>query len=69
MRIPKRGRGIGHGFLFLVQRTKSIYQYNTESKYTVLPEIFARVLFWLNFAVGVGPRKLSARNFLRTRKF
>ena len=36
---------------------------------TVLPEIFARVLFSLNFAVGVGPRKLSERNFLRTRKF
>ena len=36
---------------------------------TVLPEIFARVLFLLYLAVGVGPRKLSARNFLRTRKF
>ena len=36
---------------------------------TVLPEIFARVLFSLNFAVGVGPHKLSARIFLRTRKF
>ena len=36
---------------------------------TVLPEIFTRVLFSLNFAVSVGPRKLSARNFLRTRKF
>ena len=36
---------------------------------TIIPEIFARVLFSLNFADGVGPRKLSARNFLRTRKF
>ena len=36
---------------------------------TVLPEIFARVLFSLIFAVGVRPRKLSARNFLRTQKF
>ena len=35
--------------------------------FTVLPEIFARVLFSLNFAVGLGPRKLSARNFLHTR--
>ena len=37
--------------------------------YTVFPEIFARVLFSLNFAVGVRPRKLSSRTFLRTRKF
>ena len=36
---------------------------------TVLPEIFARLLFLLNFAVGVGPRKLNTRNFLRTQKF
>ena len=36
---------------------------------TVLSEIFAQVLFSLNFAVSVGPCKLSARNFLRTRKF
>ena len=35
---------------------------------TVLSEIFARVLFSLNFAVDVGPRKLSARNFLLMRK-
>ena len=34
---------------------------------TVLPEIFARVLFSLISAVGVGPRKLSVRNFLRAR--
>ena len=27
---------------------------------TVIPEIFARVLFSLIFAVGVGPRKVSA---------
>ena len=40
---------------------------HAELRYTVLPEIFARVLFSLNFAVGVGPCKLSARNFLRTR--
>ena len=36
---------------------------------TVLPEIFVRVLFPLNFVVGVGLRKLSERNFLLTRKF
>ena len=36
---------------------------------TVLPEIFAAVLFSLNFLVGVGPHKLSARNFLRTQNF
>ena len=34
----------------------------------VLREIFARVLFTLNLAVGVGPRKFSPRNFLHTRK-
>ena len=33
--------------------------------YTILPEIFSRVLFSLNFAVGVGPRKLSLQIFLR----
>ena len=43
--------------------------YSTVHANTVLPEIFARVLFTLNFAVGVGPRKLSARNFLLTRNF
>ena len=36
---------------------------------TVLPEMFARVLFSLNFMVGVGLRKLSVQNFLRTQKF
>ena len=36
---------------------------------TILPEIFSRVLFSLYFAVGAGPRKLSARIFLHTRKF
>ena len=38
-------------------------------RYTVLLEIFERVLFSLIFVVGVGPRKLSARSFLRKRKF
>ena len=37
--------------------------------YAVLPEILARILFSLNFEVGVGPRKLRARNFLPPRKF
>ena len=36
---------------------------------TVLPEIFARVLFSLNLAVGVGPRKLSVRNFCTRENF
>ena len=36
---------------------------------TVLPEIFVRVLFSLNFAVGVGPQKLSARNFCARENF
>ena len=36
---------------------------------TVLPEIFARVLFSLNFAVGAGPCNLSLWNFCCTRKF
>ena len=31
--------------------------------HTILPEIFARVLFSLNFAVGVGPHKLSVQTF------
>ena len=35
----------------------------TLQMHTVLPEIFARVLFSLNFTVGVGLHKLSARNF------
>ena len=42
---------------------------NTARIATVLPEIFAWVLFSLNFAVGVGPCNLSSRNFCRTRKF
>ena len=37
--------------------------------HTVLPEIFAQVLFSLNFTVGVGPHKLSVRIFLCTQKF
>ena len=37
--------------------------------YTILPEIFTRVLFSLNFAVGVGPQKLSARIFCARENF
>ena len=53
-----------------IPRSKSYYP-NTSFiyAYTILPEIFARVLCSLNFALDVGPRKLRARNFLRTRKF
>ena len=36
---------------------------------TVLPEIFAQVLFSPNFEVGIRLRKLSERNFLRIQKF
>ena len=36
---------------------------------TVLPEIFARDLFSLNFTVGVGLHKLRAHNFKHMRKF
>ena len=38
-------------------------------EHTVLPEIFAQVLFSLNFAVCVGPRKLSARNICTHENF
>ena len=39
------------------------------SRNTILPEIFARVLFSLNFADGEGPRKLIARNFCTLKNF
>ena len=39
------------------------------SLHTVLPEIFSGDLFSLNFAIGVGPSKLSEQIFLPTRNF
>ena len=51
------------------QRSVAFNTYPFTKRGTVLSEIFVQVLFPLNFAVGVGPHKLSVRNFLRMRKF